>query len=91
MPTYPTYINNIKKYKKCSKCKKRKGKILVSQLVDNKIETVSLCVPCFKAFYINYRLEKRCINCDYCFKCDLQKVIFTSKEIKQFKINLILT
>jgi len=89
MPTYPTYINNIKKYKKCPKCKKRKSKILVSQLVNNEIEIVSLCIPCFKAFYINYTLEERCINCDACFKCNLQKVIFTSKEIKRLKIKLI--
>jgi len=89
MTTYPTYINSIKKYKKCSKCKKRKSKLLVSQLVNDEIETVSLCVSCFKKFNPNYKLERRCINCIDCFKCNLQKVIFTSKEIKQFRIKLI--
>ena len=69
-------------------CKKRKSKIVVNQIVDNNIETSSLCIPCFKKAVPDYSLENKCFICPDCFNCSFQKIIFTTKEINQLKITL---
>ena len=83
-----TTLNVLKNFKKCTKCKKRKGKIIANQLINNDIETYSLCIKCFKIFIPEYTLKKECFSCQKCFECDLQKILFTSKEINQLKIKL---
>jgi len=77
------------KLKKCNKCKKKKAKILVNQIVNNTIETSPFCVKCFKEEMPHYTLELKCFDCIDCFSCNIQKVLFTPKEIKQFKITLL--
>ncbi|KKN07379.1 hypothetical protein LCGC14_1067730 [marine sediment metagenome] len=86
MPYTTFYI--IKVLKKCFRCKKRKGKIVINQIVDNCIKTSSLCIPCFKIKIPEYTLKNKCFICPDCFKCNFQKIIFTSKEINRLKITL---
>lgn len=82
---YYTTFWSIKRLRKCEACHKRKSKVLVNQIDNGKIETVPLCVSCFKKWAPDYTLGYKCSNCEKCFNCELQKVLFTSKEIKQFK------
>lgn len=84
---YTTYYT-IKKLRKCFCCKKKKSEIVINQIVNNCIETSFLCISCFKKAMPDYTLKNKCFICPYCFKCVFQKAIFTSKEIKQFKIKL---
>ena len=84
-----TTIYNIKTLKKCMKCKKKKSKILINQIVNNIIKSSCLCVPCFKEEMPHYTLEPKCFDCIDCFSCSIQKLLFTPKEIRQFKIKLI--
>ena len=84
MTTYYTVLNKVKTINKCIECRK-KSKVLVSQISDNKIHISPLCRKCFKIEMPDYTLEYACITCDDNLKCDLQKILFTNKEIKQFK------
>nr|BDI55232.1 MAG: hypothetical protein [uncultured archaeon] len=86
---YYTTLHLYSRLKKCHGCKKKKAKILASQIVNGSIETAALCVSCFKKAMPHYTLEKKCINCLDCFNCNIQKILFTPKEIKQFKITLL--
>ena len=81
---YYTVLHKIKTLNKCINCK-GKSKVVVNQIVNNKIQTSPLCVSCFKIEMPEYTLEYACISCTDNFKCDIQKILFTSKEIKQFK------
>jgi len=84
MTAYYTVLNRIETFKKCMNCKK-KSIILISQISNNKIHFSPLCVKCFRIEMPDYTLEYACISCDENLKCDTQKKIFTSKEIKIFR------
>ena len=82
--TYYTVLKRIKAFKKCIVCNK-KSKIVISQFVDNAINIIPICVKHFKKELPDYTLEYACISCPDNLKCDIQKVLFTSKEIKIFR------
>ena len=79
-----TNLFPVKVLKECTSCHK-KGKILINQIINNHIQTSVFCIKCFKREVPTYTLEIKCIKCPDCFKCKLQKIIYSSKEIKQFK------
>jgi len=81
---YPVVLYKIKDLKKCSMCKKRKGKILIVQDSYDDYRVAVRCVSCFKKELPEYTLENMCIVCKDNLKCDIQKILFSSKEIKQF-------
>lgn len=81
---YHAVLFNIKELKKCSMCKKRKGKILIIQDTYDDYKVAVRCVLCFKKELPGYTLERMCIVCKHNLDCDIQKILFSSKEIKQF-------
>jgi len=87
-PTIFVSFEDITK-SKCVSCKKTTPIIIAAQYTYNndEINFSLLCKKCFKKDFPNYTLEKSCIVCGNNFNCAIQKVIFSKKEIVNFKRN----
>ena len=74
---------------KCKCCKKKNPVVLISQYSydDDDVSIVPLCAKCFRNELSTYTLENDCLLCNKNFDCNIQKSIFSRKEIQVFRRN----
>ena len=71
----------------CLQCKKKKP-IVIAACYDHKKNDLGVgtyCKECFRRIIPDYTLENDCLVCESNFKCDIQKILFSKEEIKNFK------
>ena len=77
----------LKKNNKCLKCKKNPPVVLIGQYLLNKdtVDVAVYCKDCFREEIKEYTLEDTCIVCRDNLNCNMQRILFSKKEIRDFK------
>lgn len=77
----------IVKKSKCLVCEKKEPVVLVN-IYQNETGELSMgayCKDCFKEQVPEYSLENKCLVCNSNFDCSIQNLLFSKKEIRNFK------